>query len=547
MTRVSALFLALLLAAPTFAQQFIQLGISPSVWRVDPGTAATFETRLSTIGLTPAGMRVRFEIDGGATIESIESFAWTCTIAGNTAECVTTRELDGTSRFGVVTRSSSENGEHATLTVTISGTSKQASLENYHAFVVRHTADSGPGSLRAAIEEANVLAKPSKILFNIASPVPAEGWFTIIPESPLPPITTRSMFVDGTSQTRFSGDTNTRGPEIAIDGRLAHRGLEVHSPCENKVEGLVLGNFDANQGLWFTADGDCPDAFNTVNAERWVANNYIGTDPTGTVAWPNRRGLRADFTHGLVRKNVISGNTYSGIWCWQTTGRIFSLVIEQNRFGTAADGVTPLPNGAAGMMLGPRVTADVIDNVISYHPGMGIALHPSGQTFADIRRNTMIDNGGIGIDWGIDGISPLRPSDAKAPPNAPALLSGRYDAAKNRTYFSLIVKNDTLLGPYFGRINIDFYANRGPDGDGEQWLGFSGSGTGDTATEVWIEGDHRGKWINATATRLPDVGFLRTPAIDASTRNEPRTEVLPDVPSLDEGSTSEFSNAIRFE
>lgn len=538
MTRLAAVLLTLVLSTPTFAQQLFDLGIAPRVWRVDPGTAVTFETRISHIGLTPANTRVRYEIDGGATIEHIEVFGWTCTISGNIAECVTASTLDGPSRIAVVVRSSGVNGQHATLTMSSQGSVERAALENYHAFIVRNNADSGPGSLRAAIEEANALAKPSKIVFNIAPPVPAEGWFTIVPESPLPPVTTSSMFIHGTSQTDFTGDTNVRGPEVAIDGRLAHRGLEVHSPCENKVEGLVLGNFDANQGLWFTAAGDCPDAFNTVNAQRWVLNNYIGTDPTGRVAWPNLRGLRADFTHGVIRNNVISGNTYSGIWCWQTTGRIFTLLIERNRFGTAADGITPLPNGAAGMMLGPRVTADVLDNIISYHPGMGVALHPSGQTFADIRRNTMIDNGGIGIDWGIDGISPLRPADAKAPPNAPTLLSGRYDAATNRTYFTVVVKNDRILGASIGRISIDFYANRAPDGDGEQWLGFaSAESVDETAAEVWIEGDHRGKWINATATRTPDLGFVRTP----------RVEVIPDVPALNEGSTSELSNAIRFE
>ncbi|HYC58564.1 MAG TPA: right-handed parallel beta-helix repeat-containing protein [Thermoanaerobaculia bacterium] len=548
MRRIIALLPTLLVATSAFSQLIFDVGVSPSVHRVDPGSEVRFETRINWVGPPPAELRVRYAVDAGATIERIEGGSpWTCTIAGNTAECVLRPGLEGSSRIHVIARTGSENGAHATFTMTSNGTFASAALQNYHAFFVRNTADSGPGSLRAAIEEANALAKPSKIVFNLPTPVPAEGWFTIIPESPLPPITTSSMFVDGKSQTRFTGDTNPRGPEIAIDGHLAHRGLEIHSPCENKVEGLVLGNFDRNQGLWFTSTGECASGPFTINSERWVADNYIGTDPTGTVAWPNLRGLRADFTHGVVRNNVISGNTYSGMWCWQTAARIQSLVVENNRFGTAADGVTPLPNGAAGMMLGPRVTADVRGNVISYHPGMGIALHPSPQTWADIRRNSMIDNGGIGIDWGIDGVSPLRLDDAKGAPNAPTLLSGRFDAASNRTYFTAVLQNERILGASAGRISVDFYANRAPNGDGEQWIGVGNEVSFDEIRfEGWIAGDHRGKWINATATRTP-VFFARPPRLEAFTRNEPRTEVVPDVPALDEGSTSELSNAIRIE
>ncbi|HEX6640779.1 MAG TPA: right-handed parallel beta-helix repeat-containing protein, partial [Thermoanaerobaculia bacterium] len=493
--------LSLLVATSAFAQQFTARFVPPLV-RVDPGAAVQVESILSYVNQTSvSNLSVRYDLDGGATFTSISGFGGNCAISGNTAECSMTPQpgsFETRVVLGILTGNG--NGTHATVRVSATATriedagtvttSATGALQNYRLVIVTTTADSGVGSLRAAIDEANGIGKPAKLLFQIAQPVPAEGWFTIVPASPLPPITVDSMFVDGKSQTRFTGDTNTRGPEIAIDGHLAHRGLEIHSRCEAKIEGLTLGHFDANQGLWFTKDGACASLPFTINDERWVTDNYIGIDPTGTIAWPNLRGLRADFGVGDVRNNVISGNTYSGMWVWITADRPNSLNIEDNKFGTAADGVTPLPNGAAGILFGPRVSADVRRNVIANHPGMGIALDRNGTTYVEIRQNSMRDNGGIGIDWGVDGVSPRVLDDADTVPNAPVLLSARYDSATDRTYFSVVVDSGRPNGPNGYDLGLDFYANRGPDGDGEQWLGIDhGPGTlGTDAFEAWLPG-----------------------------------------------------------
>jgi hypothetical protein len=546
---VLSLFVAVSASQSASAQQFTGR-FFPEVVRVDAGSTAALESFVYYVNqVSASSLHVRYDIDGGATFVSIGGNGWNCTIGGTSAECSRTPQpgiFD--ERLDIVVQTGSGNGTQATVsmfaTVTradgagVETTRATAALQNYHAVIVTTTADSGAGSLRAAITDANTAGTPAKLLFRIPQPVPAEGWFTIIPASPLPPITVQSMFVDGKSQTRFTGDTNPRGPEIAIDGHLAHQGLEIHSPCESKVEGLTLGHFDANQGLWFTKGGRCLSRPFTVNDERWVTGNYLGTDPTGTVAWPNLRGLRADFGVGNVRNNVISGNTYSGMWVWITSDRPSSLNIEDNKFGTAADGVTPLPNGAAGILFGPRVSADVRRNVIANHPGMGIALDPKGTTYVEIRQNSMRDNGGLGIDWGVDGVSPNVIDDADVShPNAPVLLSSRYDAATNRTYVSGIINSERPHGPNGVLIDPDFYANRAPGGDGEEWLqvaGFTGQAEPGQIFEAWVNGDHRGQWITAATTRSP-VLFLRTPRLSSEA----------DVPGLGEASTSEMSNAVQ--
>ncbi|HEX6640778.1 MAG TPA: right-handed parallel beta-helix repeat-containing protein, partial [Thermoanaerobaculia bacterium] len=467
--------------------------------------------------------------------------AWTCTIAAKSADCTTAQvEPFQSGELTVTLHADATNGGTATLTMTVTAAEPPnensqpvatADLQLYHLIVVDTVAENGPGSLRAAIEEANSAHAPAKIAFRLTNPVPGEGYFVFTPLAPLPPITAESIVIDGKSQTRFSGDTNLRGPEIAIDGHLAHKGLEIHSPCEAKIEGLALGHFDGNQALWFTKDGACT-SIPMYEIERWVKDNYIGTDPTGTVAWPNLRGLRLDFGDGEIRNNVISGNTYSGMWLWETGPRPDEFVIEENLIGTAANGVTPLPNGAAGMLLGPRVTAKVRRNVIANHPGMGVALVP-GESFVDIRENSMRNNGGLGIDWGIDGISPVNGPDARRQPNAPVLLASRYDAERDLTFFTVSIQTERLPELDGSIFWLDFYANDGPDGDGEHWLAIANGGSASNGEpfEVWIQGNHRGRWINATQTRVPQV-FLRPP------------DIASEFAHFGEYSTSELSNAI---
>src|SRR5687767_12714827 len=63
-------------------------------------------------------------------------------------------------------------------------------------FVVTNTGDSGPGSLRQAIIDANTLFGPDMIAFNI----PGSGVHTISPLSPLPTITGTLTTIDGYTQ-----------------------------------------------------------------------------------------------------------------------------------------------------------------------------------------------------------------------------------------------------------------------------------------------------------------------------------------------------------
>ena len=115
--------------------------------------------------------------------------------------------------------------------------------------VVRTTADSGPGSLRQAILDADtVTAGPVTIDFAI----PGLGVQTIVPLSPLPPITT-SMLVDGTTQPGYDGM-----PLIAFGGPQAGPSPLAVSSGDVTLRGLALARLaidpTADEGLLAVVD-----------------------------------------------------------------------------------------------------------------------------------------------------------------------------------------------------------------------------------------------------------------------------------------------------
>jgi hypothetical protein len=494
----------------------------PSFERIDPGQNAEFWTYVgnNVRDNKPPNVRIDYAVTNGV-IEKIDAPpSLTCTVAGATAVCTIKPLVENPNKITVTVKSTADRlAGKTTLTMRATGDVPDKTPANdqtvdtvpiYRWYAVTTVADDGPGSLRDAIVQANANCTPGpcRIVFEIPPPVPAEGWFTITPVEPLPTITADRVSVEGLRQKAFTGDTNPLGPEIAIDGRLARRGLSIVSRCEAVIEGLALGNFDEDQGLWFGGGAGCPEY---RPDRRAVAGNYIGVDPTGTTAWPNLRGLNASGANALVSGNVISRNRYSGVWMWNG-----SVTFSQNRIEN---------NGASGIFLGPNVgNVTVTGNTISNHRDMGLAIARS-KVPVEIHGNTMKNNGGLGIDWGLDGVSPVDADDKEGPSNAPVLLSTSYDAAQKQTLITLLIKSTPLSTTTQQDGVFDFYGNGAPDGEGEKTLGTVRASPATTgAITVSVFGDLRGQWINATWTRVIPNFF--------------------DPYDYDAAATSELSNAI---
>ena len=108
---------------------------------------------------------------------------------------------------------------------------------DYRTFAVTTTADNGPGSLRAAIEDANAWTgtglaviffaiDPSDSNFRDVDAERPDGdaapdVFVISPETSLPALMRGNILINGQSQLIATGDTNPFGPEIVLSGERA--------------------------------------------------------------------------------------------------------------------------------------------------------------------------------------------------------------------------------------------------------------------------------------------------------------------------------------
>jgi titin len=217
-------------------------------------------------------------------------------------------------------------------------------------FTVTNINDSGTGSLRQAILDANGMGGGT-ISFNVSG----SGVHTISPLTALPTIT-QTVTIDGYTQPGSSPNTNpsTMGLNavllIELNGQFSGTnfgGLIVNAPnCT--VRGLVINRF-VGDGIRVCTDGNV------------FSGNFIGTDPTGTMAFGNGSGAIGGIDFGFCgtpsnctiggttpdARNLISGNAGSGI-AFGGTGN----TVQGNLIGTDVTGTLALGNAFLGVSAG---------------------------------------------------------------------------------------------------------------------------------------------------------------------------------------------------
>ncbi len=252
-------------------------------------------------------------------------------------------------------------------------------------FLVSNIGDSGPGSLRQAILDSNdAVGATNTIDFAISG----SGVQTIFPLSTLPAVS-NPVLIDGFSQPGYAGT-----PSIELNGSQAGGG-----------DGLTI------RGSGVTVRGLDIDLFGTVNSKSagihltgtsatgdWIYGNFLGTDPTGTLAVnpyggsyggqqdgvvidggasDNLIGTNGDGIDDAAERNLISGNQYAGVWI---------------------DGPGTDSNVVSGNFIGTSVTGDVsLANATGYIS--------STYNFGTIEGGVVIDGGASGNRIGTDGLS----------------------------------------------------------------------------------------------------------------------------------------------
>ncbi|MEW6131002.1 MAG: HYR domain-containing protein [Acidobacteriota bacterium] len=362
-------------------------------------------------------------------------------------------------------------------------------------FTVTNTNDSGAGSLRQAINNANVTAGADVIIFNIAI-----GPQSIALLSPLPSLS-ETVAIDATTQIGFAGN-----PIIELNGAGAGAGASglTVSASNCTVQGLVINRFSAagititnitgsiiqnnfigtnlsgnaaignfigvglNGALNSIIGGTTSNARNIISGNlgdgialsgdatfTQIQGNFIGLDVTGTLAIPNVNGVQA-FNSGnnLIGgtsagvRNIISGNSAEGVFL---SGALASGNLVQGNFiGTNASGNAAISNNLNGIRC-DAVTENTIGgntstagNLISGNPNGIVLLNNAANTFIQNNRIGTQANGIAALPNTKDGVAIVNSSNNTINSNIIAfnndrgvnLLSGTSNLIQNNSIFS---------------------------------------------------------------------------------------------------------------
>jgi len=387
-------------------------------------------------------------------------------------------------------------------------------------FTVTNTDDSGPGSLRQAILDAEAAGGADTIVFAI----PGAGVHTITPLSLLP-IISQPLTIDGYTQPGSSPNTNPTGAlntvlQIEIDGTTAPNRCITIGSSDVTVRGLVINRCTEGMELF--------NFFGASTAGIVIAGNFIGTDPTGLTASPNATGIAIGFTQGgtvtatiggpdPADRNLLSGNTASAIGTSSNFNGGSTSTIQGNVIGLARDAAAALPNGRGISIEGGGPTSSVIGgvfsgagNLISGNTASAIVVNVNSGSVT-IRGNAIYENARLGIDLGAaevplpndDGDGDTGPNDrqnfpivssvqALVPTGASTRVQGVLHSTPSTTY-----DLDFYENPACSQFPREFLEGKTYIGSGQVTTDGSGTGVFDVTLPVEVESEAR---ISATAT-----------------------------------------------
>jgi parallel beta-helix repeat protein len=392
-------------------------------------------------------------------------------------------------------------------------------------FLVSTTADSGAGSLRDAITQANLHPGADTIRFDIRDPL-VNGTHTITPRSALPVITD-TVWLDASREpdalalghpvvelvgTDAGGSASALVLADGSDGSLVRglvinqfggTGIEVQTGADGvalaglrigtdvsglqapgnggnaidirAAQTLVGGHTLADRNLLSGNNAGVSVSGATATGTR-IEGNAIGTDTRGESALGNRTvGVYLDAPATTVVGNLISGNGYEGVYLLAGAG---GSTVQGNLIGTDLSGTRALGNGSFGVYV--ENTRDVLiggttpgaSNLIAWQKsGAGVSIVGVAGGVS-VLGNALHDNAGLGIDLGAEGVNGNREADTDGGPNNllnyPVLGSATTVAGATRIVGELRTAVGTTL-------RIEFFASPQADplgfGEGRTFLG----------------------------------------------------------------------------
>ena len=418
-------------------------------------------------------------------------------------------------------------------------------------YSVTNTADSGPGSLRQAILDAETHEGFDLIVFNISNTDPqydsGKGVWTIRPITALPVITQAGLEIDGGSQARFIGsDPNPYGPEIELDGSMSPdcNGLEVWADDIGVFE-LIINRFSEGTGIFMR---------NASNGR--IAGCYLGADHEGMKAEGNLYGiiLVSRCRNVLIvpagdgKPNLVSGNFAGGISIIDTCrgNSVQSNLIGLNR--TAEDTLgNGHHHGYGGVSIADQSDSnDVSYNLIGGNAWSGVRVYHSCDN--RIEKNYIGTNADFSAQLGNFNMGVSICSDSQNPENTTGnqvrLNSIGYNGQNgvdfngNKTYGNPVTENRISSN---GSAGINYFMSQMPEPptvlSATKTLVTGTAGAGKTV-EVFCDPGNQGR-VFLGSTQADAAGqFSLVPIASPLFSNFTATA------TDDEGNTSPFSNPL---
>jgi len=587
-----------------------QGGLTPSVTITvtDNGTGSltdseTFTITVNNVNSEPVGVpTITGTIARGQTLTADTSgisdadglgsfsFQWLrdgSDITGATSSTYVLGDADVGSQISV--RVSYTDGEGTYESVTSAQTTALAT------YTVTNTNDSGPGSLRQAILDANANAGLDAIKFSIGT-----GVQTISLSSALPSITD-AVIIDGSTQPGYAGT-----PQVVLDGGgTIADGLQLYGGSDGStVRGLIIQNFtqdgidvgasDGNTivGNWIGLTADGTSAAGNLNGiNLWSSSNnviggssaadanvisgnetgvlinggsntnvlngnIIGLDATGGSAVGNTNfGILIMSSDGSIiggtaagEGNVISGNAGGGMGIYDShNSTVQGNFIGTDSTATAAFGNTwwgiSIGNASTGNMIGGETVAagNVVANTTG---GSGVRVVDTASD-NPILGNLIYNNYSRGIDLDGDGIANANDvgdgdSGSNALQNYPVLTSATPSGAD-------LTISGTLNSASGTTYRIEFFANPSGSqdasgyGEGQSFIGYTEvttDGSGNAAFSVVLSGTGVavGDFVTATATEKTGASSYTNTSEFAMnvTVDNPPVNTVPGAQTVDE-------------
>ena len=353
----------------------------------------------------------------------------------------------------------------------------ESAWDDRHNFVVTSSADTGSGTLRAAITAANANPGASRITFNIpggcgqlialASALPAVQYPLTIDATTQPgwaPNTLIGAFNATlcvnliTNKVAVGLDATGSGSSLTVHGMgfigFSNSAIRLQAGAGHEISGneFIGSGFVGTNAYAVTvagttgsamigAIGDDPSQIKPrmnhianssiagvllINSAggTTVANNLFGVGADGTAAAGNGLGIYvSDSANNILRANYIGHSTYDAIYIGGAGSH--GNVVQQNQIGW--DFYGDMPNGRYGVNVDVGAHDNQIGTGSLYGSGLansirnnamaGVMLEPGTGGGNYVLGNDLIGNGGpsagLAIDYGLAGRSANTPQGAQ--------------------------------------------------------------------------------------------------------------------------------------